>query len=251
MTAIAAILVLMLASADETRADAPVAPPAEATEPGGEALFRQAVAAYDASDYKRAIELFSAAHRLSKAPEILFDIAQAYRAMGDCRKAVEHFDAFIAAAPADDPLLAKAKTRRRDLAPCSVADAPLPKVDRTATVRESTALKTASSFPLVALEQRPAEQVPASAQRTVCTAAAGSTLALAATGLGLGLAAWIKAADVEDRRIWDQDAQRDDARGHAFADASVATLVAAGIAGVVAGTSCWLSWRAEHARRAP
>jgi hypothetical protein len=209
------------------------------------------VAAYDAGDYKSAIELFTTAHRLSKAPEILFDIGQAFRALGDCHKAVENFDAFIAVAPTDDPLLAKAKMRRSELASCAGADKPLPKVDRVAVVSgEPTAPKPATRPALLSLQTQPVERAPASVKRTACAVAAGSTVALAATALGLGLAAWSKAVDVEDQTVWNSDAQRDDARGRAFADASVATLMAAGVAGLVAGTSCWLTWRAEHLSRA-
>ena len=248
MTAITSILLVMLASVGDAPPGASLAPPAEASDTNGEVLFGRAVAAYDAGDYKNAIALFTAAHRLSKAPEILFDIGQAYRVLGDCRQAVENFDSFIAAAPADDPLLAKAKTRRGEMASCAGADKPVPKVDRVAVVHaEPASTKPVLPTALLNLKARPAAAPPRSGKRTVCTIAAGSTLALAATGLGLGVAAWVKAADVEDRKVWDREAQGDEARGRAFADASVATLVAAGVAGLVAGTSCWLTWRAEHA----
>jgi tetratricopeptide (TPR) repeat protein len=243
MMAIASILLVVLATAGTAPPAPSPAPPPEASD-NGEALFRRGVAAYDAGDYKNAIELFTAAHRLSKAPEILFDIAQSYRALGDCRQAVEGFDAFIAAAPADDPLLAKAKVRRGELAACAGAARPLPTVDRVTALRAAPATpKPALPTAALTLEARPAEAPPRSNKRTVCTVAAGSTLALAVTGLGLGVAAWVKASDVEERGVWDPETQREDARGRAFADASVATLVAAGVAGLVAGTSCWLAWR--------
>ena len=90
--------------------------------PDAEALFREGLKAYDAKQYARAIESFEAAHRLSPLPEILFDIAMARRALGDCPRAAEGFDAFIAAAPADDPLLARARARRAELDACANGD---------------------------------------------------------------------------------------------------------------------------------
>jgi hypothetical protein len=141
-------------------------------------------------------------------------------------------------------LLAKAKVRRGELAACAGAARPLPTVDRVTALRAAPATpKPALPTAALTLEARPAEAPPRSNKRTVCTVAAGSTLALAVTGLGLGVAAWVKASDVEERGVWDPETQREDARGRAFADASVATLVAAGVAGLVAGTSCWLAWR--------
>ena len=87
-----------------------------------EALFREGLKAYDAKQYARAIESFEAAHKLSPLPEILFDIAMARRALGDCPRAADGFDAFIAAAPADDPLLARARARRAELDACANGD---------------------------------------------------------------------------------------------------------------------------------
>ena len=104
----------MLLLAETAAAAAPAA--------DAEALFREGLKAYDAKQYARAIESFEAAHRLSPLPEILFDIAMARRALGDCPGAAEGFDAFIAAAPADDPLLARARARRAELEACAKGD---------------------------------------------------------------------------------------------------------------------------------
>jgi tetratricopeptide (TPR) repeat protein len=246
MTALASILLMMLAAAGGPPASGSSEPPAPAAA-DGDALFRRGVAAYDAGDYKGAIEAFTAAHRLSKAPEILFDIGQAFRALGDCRQAAESFDAFIAAAAADDPLLAKAKARRSELASCAAADTVRPKTERVVAVPPA-APKPAIS-PLLGLEMHPAGVAPRSGKWTACTVAAGSTIAVGATGLGLGVAAWLKASDVEDRKQWGSEAQQADARGRAFADASAVTLVTAGIAGLVVGATCWRTWRDDRSSR--
>jgi tetratricopeptide (TPR) repeat protein len=88
-----------------------------------ESLFREGLKAYDAKQYARAIEAFEAAHKLSPLPEIQYDIAMARRAIGDCRGAADGFDAFIAAASPEDPLLARAQARRAELGSCASAPA--------------------------------------------------------------------------------------------------------------------------------
>src|SRR6478735_9268880 len=88
-----------------------------------EQLFRKGVAAYGARDFSKAIELFTAAHRITKAPQILFDLGQAYRGLGACLRARESFEEFSAAAPAGDPLLPRARQRQAELATCAAAEA--------------------------------------------------------------------------------------------------------------------------------
>src|SRR5262249_1937161 len=58
--------------------------------------FREAMADYDSGNYDRAIESFKAAHRLTRAPELLFNIAQAYRRKGPagCKDALDFFESY-------------------------------------------------------------------------------------------------------------------------------------------------------------
>src|SRR5215831_2964538 len=89
-------LVVAGPGADPETAQPPSSPaPQHPRTEEGQALFQEGVAAYDAHDYSRAIDRFRAAYRVANAPEILFDIGQAYRAMGDCRQAFDHFNAFM------------------------------------------------------------------------------------------------------------------------------------------------------------
>ena len=118
--------ILLVAGGEPAEAPAALPAPEQGSISGGEALFRRGVAAYDARDYQEAITLFNAAYSVSKAPEILFDIGQAYRALGDCRRALESFDAFMAAAPKGDPLLAKAEARQAELRSCAAAQPAAP-----------------------------------------------------------------------------------------------------------------------------
>lgn len=60
---------------------------------------RQALAYYANEQYAEAITAFTKAYELSLASGILFNIAQAYRLLGDCPNAVKTYKRFIA----DDP----------------------------------------------------------------------------------------------------------------------------------------------------
>jgi hypothetical protein len=82
---------------------------------------------------------------------------------------------------------------------------------------------------------------------TICIAAAGSAATLTVAGLGLSLAASSASREVEAARVWDKNTERTDARGQAFNDGAVLTFAAAGLAGLVAATTCWLDWRAARA----
>jgi tetratricopeptide (TPR) repeat protein len=244
-------LLMALSAAVETPAVGP-APPVVEPAPenrGAEQLFRKGVAAYGAGDFRSAIDLFEAAYRISKAREIRFDIGQAYRSLGECRAALDNFDAFVAAAPPDDPLLPKAKARQAELATCAAPQtglrAPIVTGPQVATIAAppppQAGAATLPRVPVLQLEARPAPgRTKAS---TVCIAATSSAAALAGVGLGLGLASWSESRTVGDATVWNDEARRADARGRAFADASLLTLVTAGVAGLVSAASCWINWR--------
>jgi tetratricopeptide (TPR) repeat protein len=59
-------------------------------------LFREAMAHYDLGNYDRAIASFKSAYQLTSAPELLFNIAQAYRRKGPagCKDALEYFETY-------------------------------------------------------------------------------------------------------------------------------------------------------------
>jgi tetratricopeptide (TPR) repeat protein len=214
-----------------------------------EALFREGLKAYDAKDYARAIGSFEAAHKLSPLPEILFDIAMARRALGDCRRAVEGFDAFIAAAPADDPLLARARARRADLGSCASAAADgagpsqvaradqLPPAPSLAAPKQSGAL--ASTGPAILLAPAPPlRRQERSLLRSACFAAGGSTAVLGLSGLVFGLQARSAQQDVEAAATWDDPAVRADERGRTYGQVASTLLISAGVTTVIAAASC-------------
>ena len=57
--------------------------------------FVEGSAAYNRGDFKEAIDLFKAAHRLKPAPELLFNIAQSYRKLKDYDNALFFYRAYL------------------------------------------------------------------------------------------------------------------------------------------------------------
>jgi len=62
----------------------------------------------DAANYDAAIVEYEAAHKLAPKPVLLFNIGQCYRLKGDKQKAIDAYEAFLAAAP-DDPIAGDAR----------------------------------------------------------------------------------------------------------------------------------------------
>jgi tetratricopeptide (TPR) repeat protein len=236
---------------------------AQAAAPAGggeaEALFREGLKAYDAKEYARAIESFEAAHRLSPLPEILFDIAMAHRALGDCPRATKAFDVFIVAAPADDPLLARARARRAELGSCATARDGVAGVARSQVAAaeilplglSSPQPKGAGTAPAVLIAPAQESPPPRHARawlRNTCFASLGGTAVLGVGGLVFGLEARAAQRDVEDAMTWGPDAARTHERGGAFGQVATTLLVSAGVTAAVAAASCIASSRSGTGR---
>jgi tetratricopeptide (TPR) repeat protein len=63
--------------------------------PTAEELYAQGQAAYDAADYATAIARWTRSYDLSGEPELLFNLAQAYRLDHDCVRALSTYRRFI------------------------------------------------------------------------------------------------------------------------------------------------------------
>jgi tetratricopeptide (TPR) repeat protein len=83
----------------------PAPPAADALPPGGSErvvqLNEEGSALYAAGDYRRAAERFLRAHAVDEDPNLLFNIASCYEALGDIDAALEKYRAFLAAPNAD------------------------------------------------------------------------------------------------------------------------------------------------------
>jgi tetratricopeptide (TPR) repeat protein len=96
-----------------------------AAEKEAEQHFKEAKAAYDAGDYKKAVQGFLTAYQLvPSANQLLYNIGQAYRMSDDPEKALSYYEKFVAFSPnsAEVPLAkqyiadlkVKAETERRE-----------------------------------------------------------------------------------------------------------------------------------------
>jgi tetratricopeptide (TPR) repeat protein len=86
-------LVLVSCASAQTVAFAQNPPGTSAeAEPGADAAYGAAAAHYRAGDYDKAIEQFERAYALTRAPGILFNIAQSHRLAGRCAEALRYYD---------------------------------------------------------------------------------------------------------------------------------------------------------------
>ena len=130
-------------------------------------LYDQGSRAYKAGEYRRAVELFLAAYDLSRAPAILFNIAQAYRLDGACDQALTYYRRSLAEEPdaanraeveerieemkrcADQPAKQSAETREPEPAPPPSAVVPAPATVETRAPERRRARR--SILPLVTI----------------------------------------------------------------------------------------------------
>jgi tetratricopeptide (TPR) repeat protein len=241
----------IIAGSPETTPNEPREPmPPQAS---AEALFHEGLKAYDAHDYGVALRLFQDAYSQSHEPEILFDIGQTFRALGNCKQAIAHFDAFIAAVPPDDPLLPRVRSRRANLLSCGQAtavsppQAPAEPIDQlqpslTAVPQLRPPPERAVAAEIQLTPARPARDH--GGLRTACIASATGTLAFALAGSILGIEAYSTAQTVDLSTVWDQSAARADERGSTLGQIATTLFISAGAAAGVAAVTCALDrWR--------
>lgn len=168
-----AIAVVSLAlSAGEAAADEP-------TE--AEQAFNQGQAAFDAKQFDAAVTAWERSYALSKEPDLLFNLGQAYRARGlpgDCAKARDEYLAFLELEPHSE--LRDATTKfAAELESCAADD------------RNRTPTKPAVTVPPIEQPQvveptRAPSTNPGSGQRIAGIVVGAGGLALLATGLYFG-----------------------------------------------------------------
>ena len=220
------------------------------TQSVAETKFREGIRQYDSHDYLRALESFEAAYALAPASEILFDIGQTYRALGNCQKALDRFDAFIAIANPDDSFLPRARARQLEMRSCAGAEPHRPAPTEGPVRLATVAAPISKPLPPALLDlPRDLAAEPSRSQRTasrtVCFSALGGGLALGTLGAVLAVKARAAETDVASRSVWDESAQRADERGRTLSTMSITLLTTAGVAAAVGATACWLGWRRE------
>jgi tetratricopeptide (TPR) repeat protein len=95
LRAIAVAVVVTLVAPSRAQA----APPSAAAVREAKAHYAQGKALQDLGKWDEAIAEYQAAYKLSLLPSLLFNIGQCYRLKGDKQKAVDAYQAYLAAAP--------------------------------------------------------------------------------------------------------------------------------------------------------
>lgn len=172
--------------------------------------YEEAVAAFKAGEYERAIAAFEQSYELSKEPILLFNIGQAHRLSGNCAKALDYYKRYRESLGADQPLAGY----RDAIARCEQVLKKTQEVERKAVNGGSAepaqpvepnqppepAAATTGSHAAVAEVREPAAPRPSFWRRHVVSLAAGGTaVALAGTGLAFGLAARSQYNDLADQ----------------------------------------------------
>jgi hypothetical protein len=237
-------LLAQVAAAPATTA-APGTPSATPANAQAEGLFKEGLKAYDAREFTRAIELFETAYQLQSLPEILFDVAMAHRALGDCQSAAASFDRFIAAVSPDDPLLPRARSRRKELETCAPTRVAVDAKPATAVAAIAVPAPSppAAQHPTLVAPMPPPAASPhagSSLMRSACIASVGGTAALALGGTVFGLQARSVQQDVQNAVVWGPDTERADARGRTLGEVATLLFVSAGVTSLVAVTTCLL-----------
>ncbi len=103
-------------------------------QPAAARAFWNAKQAYDAGNFAEARDQFQRAYQLTKHPDLLYDLGQAYRRMGECASARQAYEQFLRLAPSS-PLAPRATKHLGSLAAsCPLA---LAKEDRSPTTSDS------------------------------------------------------------------------------------------------------------------
>jgi tetratricopeptide repeat protein len=213
-----------------------------------ETLFQRGVDAYDEGRYDAALRSFREAYRLAPEPSILFNMAQAYHAVGDCRQALECLDGVITANGADRSLVSRARAKRDDFERCASAQAPPAPVVPTRAAVPAPRIVAAASPSTMVLAPAPPSQPPRSSWVSSkwgkgCMISAGAAIGLTVAGIGLTWAAHDRANVVEDAVTWSSDVQAADSERRGLATAATTTFVAGGATAIVSSVMCWLGWR--------
>jgi tetratricopeptide (TPR) repeat protein len=182
---------------------------------------------YELAEYAAAIADFKEAFRLTDRPELLFNIAQAYRLSGDCAQARTFYKTYLRRLPAADNA-DRVRARIDELEACAMAPPP--------TVAPPVVTATPVTAPVVP-SPKPAHR------RTWMTKAGIAGLGGGALGAGLGFVFAVRGASKQDElrtacatSCTSAEARSLDDAGHAANRNAVIGFVAGGVlaaAGVV------------------
>lgn len=221
-------------------------------------LYEAGLEAFRAGNYQAAIVKFRESHGLSRAPLLLYNLAQAHRLYGDCAAALALYREFLSQNPGGKAR-ELAEARVSELASCEAAPKPSSEADAHASsAKPPSAAAPAGGSPAhrraqlaASLSTPTPRQRRAAAERSHRASETQRTLAFvsfgsAATLLGLsGYFAWRAdraAADVSsvfaERGTWSPALSERERDGKRSATLGVVSLIA-GLAAAGTGTFLW------------
>lgn len=226
-----ALLLLLFAGLVATPVHAQEDDDDKAAQAKSKELYDQGSRAYKAGEYRRAVELFLAAYDLSRAPAILFNIAQAYRLDGACDQALTYYRRSLAEEP-DAANRAEVEERIEEMKRC--ADQPADERAETREPEPEPPPSAASPAPVTVDARAPERRRARRSILPVVTIGAGAAVAL--TGGVIYLQARAKFDEVEATCPCEPGSFS----GWETATDASYVLMAGGLAGVAAGLIWWL-----------
>lgn len=222
-----AVSIAMVAAFAQTPARAePASPAASSTEEEARRLYEEGLKHYDLSEYEEAVTAFRKAYLIASAPELLFDIAQAYRKQGPgrCREALDFYRSYLRVDP---------NTPRREDVETSIARMEACADNAPPRVEKPVAPSVMTEAP------PPAPSSPRSASSAIVPVTLGASgLALALAGGGLFVWSRLRYDALEDGCAPSCDPARADAPR--VAQPVGLALLGVGAALVTTGVVAWL-----------
>jgi hypothetical protein len=167
--------------------------PTEAARNRAEEAFWEGKRHYDSGEFDQALQQFQEAYRLVGDPDLVYDIAQTNRRLGNCSLALEAYRRFVQAAPVSPRTTLAEEQITLLKSSCLRPDAPVPTEPSAATKRGpvSSPAQSATSDTRTNVERRHPQSPEAEPQRNppywaIATLVAG----VVAGGTAAGLELW-------------------------------------------------------------
>jgi tetratricopeptide (TPR) repeat protein len=216
-------------------------------------LTAQAIAHFRDGQYTEAIARFEEAYARDKRPDLLFNIAQSYRKVGECAEALDYYRRYLEAEPTAYNR-SRVEERIHEMERCSQGVAPPAPITEASKEDSSPLPPLESAWPAPDPEPplkiiRPPPQRIRGYQRLRVAGVASIGLGLAMTAAAAGLSATAQSASFEVSRVyqeagqWNEELASVESRGRAATSASAALYTFGAAALVGGGVMVYLGWR--------
>lgn len=236
---IIAVVIAIVATASLTSAQ-----PTETDKEHALALFKASDQQYKRGEFEKAAELLREAYSLFPEPILLYNLARALEGSGDAVGAIDHYERFLAAAPAIEDRGAierrvatlKAELARRDAAAVVATRTPLPIVERDGT-RNATSDGMQAGSPSSPDATNGAASLDAPVRpRVLPWVIVGTGVVALAAGGTFGYLSRARHDDAVDEPVQAEAARLQD-QAHRFATIANVALIGGGV--LVVGGAVW------------